>query len=82
MLTLGQGADGPEAVGIKTEVIEGQSSATHQQCDQGKSPDLSKSQVPQCNLRVIIVPISLRVVQMIKRVCPHKDLEHCVTQDK
>ena len=62
----GQETDGPKAVGVKAGVAKGQSSVTYQQCDQGKSPDLSRSQVPQSNLRIIIVRTSLRVVRIMK----------------
>lgn len=53
----GQETDGPDAAGIKAGVVKGQSSAACLWCDQGKSPDLCRPQVLQCNLR-IIAPIS------------------------
>lgn len=64
----GQETDGPKAVGVKAGGAKRQNSATYQQCDQGKSSDLSRALVPQGNLKTLIVLISLRVVGITKRV--------------
>lgn len=58
----GQEIGGSEAAGIEAGVVKGQSSATYVQGSHGKSSDLSRPLRPQYNLRIIIVPISLRVV--------------------
>lgn len=70
----GQETDGPKAVGVKAGVDKRQNSAANQQCDQGKSSDLSRALVPQGNLKTLTVPISLRVVGIMKRVVHIKSL--------
>lgn len=64
--SLGQETDGPKAGGVKAGVAKGQSSAMYQQHGQVKSPDLTRAQVPQGDLRIKIVHISLSGVQIIK----------------
>lgn len=66
MPARGQEIGGPEAAGIEAGVVKGQSSAAYVHGRQGKSPDLSRPLRPQYNLRIIIVPISLRIVWIMK----------------